>query len=145
MLSNNAIEDKEADKSSSGFSSPDPAGLHFGEARGRKGLFLRFGDREVLNGVRGRADRHDDCSRQGPADPLRHASPALKTTSARAKTCSRLPKADSFIAACMSASEEEPDAAEDRVPPRAKRIVVLHLLIGRLEHDFGRRENRNAC
>src|SRR5262249_52461584 len=130
MLSDNAIEDKEADKPSSGFSSPDSAGLHFGEARGRKGLFLRFGDREGLNSVRGRAGRHDDHSRHGPADPFRHASPALKTMSARAKNCSRLPKADSFIEACMSASEEESDAAEDRVPPRAERVIVLHLLIG---------------
>src|SRR5262249_43827840 len=55
MLSDDAIEDKEADKPSSGFSSPDPASLHFGKARGRKGLFLRFCDREVLNSIRGRA------------------------------------------------------------------------------------------
>src|SRR5262249_50057636 len=81
MLSDDAIEDKEADKPSSGFSSPDPASLHFGKARGRKGLLLRLSNREVLDCVRGRAGRHDHCGRHGPAYPFRHASPALKTIS----------------------------------------------------------------
>src|SRR5216683_4158259 len=49
-----------------------------------------------------------------------------------------------FIAASMPASEEEPDSAENGVSSRAKRVIVLHPLIGCLEHDVGGREHRDA-
>src|SRR5262245_11016669 len=41
-------------------------------------------------------------------------------------------------------SEKEPDAAEYRIRIGAARILVLHLLVGRLEHNFRRRKDREA-
>src|SRR5689334_12997770 len=38
--------------------------------------------------------------------------------------------------------KEESDTAEERVGPRAFERVVLDLLIGRLQHEIGRREDR---
>src|SRR6202022_12830 len=40
--------------------------------------------------------------------------------------------------------EEEPDGAEERIRQRADGVVVLDMLIGRLEHDLGRREHGEA-
>src|ERR1700692_466699 len=47
-------------------------------------------------------------------------------------------------AASSPASKEESDAAERRVGIRSRRIVIDHLLVGRLEHQVGRWEDGEA-